>query len=77
MKSKIKGIGMIFPIMQIGMAVVIGIFKSDAANSPPRSSSIGNIEMIKTTTSADTYCPKVLVKNSTKDSIILKYPVMR
>ena len=48
MKSRINGIGIKFPIIQITIACVIGIFKSVAKSSPPRSSRIGTIETKKT-----------------------------
>ena len=61
--------GMMLPIMHMGMAVLMGISKRLAAKRPPLSSSIGNMLMIKTTASAETYCPKVSVNNCTNDSI--------
>ena len=42
-----NGIGIIFPAMQIKTALMYGIFKRAAAISPPLSSKIGIIEIIK------------------------------
>lgn len=52
-KRSINGIGNIFPITHIATAFKNGILSIDAAIRPPRSSSIGKSEIIKTTTSLE------------------------
>lgn len=64
-----------FPITQMGMARRIGTFKraGDAASSPPRSSRIGIMEMIKMITSPDTFPPSREASPCTRVSVIT-YP---
>ena len=45
-KSRINGIGTIFPTIQIGSAFAADIFSKEAARRPPRSSRIGIMEMM-------------------------------
>ena len=45
-KSKIKGIGTIFPAIQNGIAFTIGILRIEDAIKPPRNSKIGIMESI-------------------------------
>ena len=68
--NKINGIGIIFPMIQIGIAFAASILSRDAASSPPLSSKIGNIEMIKITASAEMYGDRFSVNHCTKTSII-------
>ena len=72
-KSRINGIGIKFPIIQITIACVIGIFKSVAKSSPPRSSRIGTIETRKTATSGDKKDGIFAANQCTIDSILSFY----
>ena len=75
MSSRMNGIGSRLPITQMGMARRIGTFKraGDAASSPPRSSRIGIMEMIKMITSPDTFPPSREASPCTRVSVIT-YP---
>ena len=70
MNSKMKGIGMIFPIMQMGIAFRIGTPRDQATRRPPLSSRMGIMEMMKITTSLDTYCPRVEANHNAIESIL-------
>lgn len=60
-------------MMQSGIARVIGTFKSagEAARSPPRSSRIGIMEMMKMMASFDTFPPRRAVRPCTIVSVIV------
>ena len=77
-KSRIKGIGRIFPIMQIGMARRMGMFKraGEAAKSPPRSSKIGTMEIRKIMASLETFPPSAAVSHCTNESVILSSSIL-
>lgn len=47
------------PTIQSGIAAVIGTSSIGATNSPPLSSKIGTIDIIKTTAFAEMYFPSV------------------
>ena len=68
--NRINGIGIIFPKIQMGIAFTIDILRSDAARSPPLSSRIGIMEIIKITISLEICCPRVFVNQFTKTSNI-------
>ena len=59
-----------FPIIHMGMAVAAGIFKSEAARSPPLSSRIGTIEIMKITISAEINWDRLSVNHCTNTSIL-------
>ena len=52
-KSRIKGMGSIFPITQMGKAIPQGTPNREAAIRPPLSSNMGKSEIIKTTISGE------------------------
>nr|AIF26451.1 hypothetical protein [uncultured bacterium fosmid pJB23D10] len=58
MKRRIKGIGIIFPTTQIGIATLISKFKNLATNNPALSSRIGIIETKRTTAQSGIYLPR-------------------
>ena len=74
MKARIKGTGMIFPTTHKATALNSGILKSDAATSPPRSSRIGTIDIIKTIISLETTPSRLVVNHVIKESVILPFP---
>ena len=69
-KNKINGIGIIFPTIQIGIAFTAGIFRSDAARRPPRSSKIGIMEMMNTAPSGEINCERWVENHCTSTSIV-------
>ena len=69
-KSRINGIGIIFPTIQIGSAFAADIFSKEAARRPPRSSSIGIIEMMNTAPSGEINCARWCENHCTSTSII-------
>jgi len=64
-----NGIGMIFPKIQIGIAVIAGILRRLAASSPPLNSKIGISDMINTTVSGVTYGLRYSANHLTNESI--------
>ena len=69
-KSRINGIGIIFPTIQIGSAFAADIFSKEAARRPPRSSSIGIIEMMNTAPSGEINCARWCENHCTSTSIV-------
>ena len=65
MNNKINGIGKIFPITQIGIAVVNGTLSKDAASNPPRNSKIGINDIMNTAASLDIIDAKCVVNHAT------------
>ena len=76
-RSRINGIGRIFPIMQIGIACIIGTLRSagEAARSPPLNSSIGTMEIIKITAYFEINSERLAVNHCTNASILS--PILR
>ena len=68
-KNKINGIGRIFPTALIRIPFHIVTSSNDDARIPPRSSRIGNSEIINTIASLEICAPKVLVNQVTRLSI--------
>ena len=62
-----------FPIIQIGMAFAADTLRSDAARSPPLSSSMGIMEIINMTISLDICWDRLSVNHCTKTSINQNY----
>ncbi len=58
--------------MQMGIARRMGTFKraGEAANSPPLSSNMGIMEMMKIIISPETFPPKAAVSHCTRESVI-------
>ena len=67
--SRIKGTGIILPITQYQMALTIGMFRRDAARSPPLSYRIGTMEMTQAIIYLENFPTRTSIKHVTKPSI--------